>query len=125
MTTWQETRSTSLGDYTEADAKYSNAVTVHRSAMDIVVDFLQSQPPVDDDEMAVALVARIIMSPHQAKAMVSIVEQSLNRWTEQYGELPLLLDDDEVLESGDEAVPEAGDRGTETQDVKSEVTEGA
>lgn len=85
---------------------YSNGVAVQASAWDLSLTFMRTAVAGLDGEeqrMDRSVVAQVTMSPHHAKALSLILDETLNNWETRFGALPDLRD----LASLDAKPPEA------------------
>ena len=64
-------------------AEYCNAVTISQSAHDVTLDFIH----VVTSAGSARVQSRVVMRPAQAKMLMRMLEQSIARYEERFGEI--------------------------------------
>lgn len=68
-----------------AEGKYSNAVLIHQSKTEIVLDFVNTCPVPGHPRARVA--SRVILNPIHAKKLAYILQDSIRNYEKQFGDL--------------------------------------
>ncbi len=69
----------------EAEGIYSNLAIISHSPAEFVLDFTRILPGVPRARVH----ARIVMTPQHARLLLNALEDNINKYERQYGEIPL------------------------------------
>lgn len=69
----------------ELDAAYSNFAVITHSPSELVIDFARVMPNIPKAKV----VARVVMTPMNAKLLLRALSENLSRYEGQYGEIVL------------------------------------
>ena len=70
----------------EAEGIYSNLAMITHSPAEFVIDFTRMLPGVPKTKVY----ARIIMTPQHAKSLLKALEDNINKFEKQYGEIKIV-----------------------------------
>ena len=72
----------------EAEGIYSNLAMITHSPAEFVIDFTRMLPGVPKTKVY----ARIIMTPQHAKSLLKALEDNINKYEKQFGEIKIFGD---------------------------------
>ena len=75
-----------------AKGNYCNLTIISHSHSEFVFDFIQMMPGMPKAEVR----SRIIMTPHSAKQLINALEDNLQKYEENFGEIPLFNQENNV-----------------------------
>lgn len=72
----------------EAEGIYSNFALISHSAAEFVIDFTRMLPGVPKTKVY----ARIVMTPMHAKSLLKALEDNVNKYEKQFGEIKIMAE---------------------------------
>lgn len=72
----------------EAEGIYSNLALITHSPAEFIVDFARMLPGIPKTK----IYARIIMTPQHAKSLLKALEENINKFEKQFGEIKIFGD---------------------------------
>jgi len=76
----------------EAEGIYSNFVLITHSPAEFIIDFTRMVPGVPKAKVY----ARIIMTPPHAKSLLKALEDNINKYEKQFGEIKMFAEERKV-----------------------------
>ncbi|MCP4726098.1 MAG: DUF3467 domain-containing protein [bacterium] len=70
----------------ESEGIYSNLALISHSPAEFVIDFTRVMPGVPKTKVF----ARIIMTPQHAKALVNALQDNINKFEQQFGQIKMM-----------------------------------
>lgn len=78
-----------LFDDRKAELTYANMIRMHSSPEEFAVDLAYLPNPAAQQNVAVAVTHRVVLSPFNAKRLLGMLAQGVKRYEEQFGSIEL------------------------------------
>lgn len=72
----------------ESEGIYSNLALITHSSAEFIIDFTRMVPNVPKTKVY----ARIIMTPQHTKSLLKALQENIDKYEEQYGEIKMFMD---------------------------------